>query len=71
MQRYYISDYDDVLGYTNYIKKLGFVCDLATYDEDGYYEGYINYSLRQGVLVQETDGIVYVQVEPSIDEWIE
>ena len=68
---YYISDYADVQAYIRHIKSVGFVLDLTAYDADGYYEGYINHSLRQGVLLQEVDGIVYVQVEPEIDRWVE
>ncbi|MBR2476704.1 MAG: hypothetical protein IKB50_01055 [Clostridia bacterium] len=70
--RMYLSDYSDVEKYINYIKSQGFTLSLATYDEDGYYEGYVNKSLRQGVLVQDTyDMGVFVQIEDSIDNWVE
>lgn len=71
--RAYASDYQDVQAYINHIRNKGFYLDLSAYDDNGgYYEGYINSSLRQGVIVQDFGGgSVYIQVEPEIDHWVE
>lgn len=70
--RVYLADSYDIAQYINYIKGLGYVLDLSSYDEYGYYECYINKYTRNGVCIQEMDDeTVYVQAEYDIDYWVE